>query len=778
MDLFLFAGKTYILSLLGTYADRLSFYLESPTEGSLDIEGIGSFPIRSGFNEIPLHMELSSLPLQFASEGQMNAVLKAFKVIGRTSNLSVNAPNDLFSAVYPAGNSLFTAWLMPSPTSSTNSITLPGVSKCKARVLYNPASDIKKQSLPTMEYAQIENFPLPKMVGSCQMSYTGSCSLNGASLPVSNQGVATYFFPGNKVQIGSQTAEANAAWGGGVTIEADGLVSFTLTLTGDNKPYILYSPADSIFYAGYSPEDFADLTFLPVTQWQYVYGLIPLPSSFYGGVFKIEFTDLPAGISAAQEELAFQSFDMREEPVRSISKAPKNTKPELSGIGSPIVLTSSPTQKPADPAPSYNSKTPFFSNSGAGIVYPGGNAFTGASLSPLSPSFLSMPSNTDGGLSNAYQGFTGEVALSRMGYSIAAENVQCESDNFPIEGDTAYIDPSLLNGKTIEFAYPFKSVRLAPGQNEIAGYLSTFPIPLDTSFQPENVYAITPRLDAFWSDGTVEWASANEAWGMDNPNLKYDYTPDIKQPYMTLHSTANSTVSLGVHNSNHTPTGCQIVYQIPAKTDNAASLIFAGGAPIPLIADSSMHTLDIAPSLQSQATVDLSIQLQGEIRIYKAEFTEGNWSLYATTGKGYRISLNPLLRGEIVNLAYWTQSLTFDLINYGATPSLPGGFELQANLNPEIDLAEEAAYEPCYFIFFSNTSPNGAGFFQVQAQGIDEATGDLVDMSPDLIRFDLSSSPTDAFSYFGGGWFYCSQIGASATVAAWYGGQNYTLYLG
>ena len=778
MDLFLFAGKTYTLSLPGTYADRLSFYLESPTESSLDIEGIGSFQIQAGFNEIPLHMELSSLSLQFASAGQMNAVLKAFKVIGRTSTLSVNAPNDLFSAVYPAGNSLFTAWLMPSPTSPTNSITLLGLPKCKARVLYNPASDIKKQTLPTMEYAQIENFPLPKMIASCQLAYTGSCSLNGVSLPVSNQGVAAYSFPNNTVQIGSQEVEANIPWGGGATIECDGLVSFTLTLAGDSKPYILYSPGGSIFYAGYSPEDFANLTFLPATQWRYVYGEISLPSSFYGGVFKIEFTDLPSGISASQEELAFQIFDMKEEPVRSISKAPKNTKSELSGIGSPIVLTSSPTQKPTDPAPSYNSKTPFFSNSGAGIVYPGGNAFTGASLSPLSASFLSMPANTDDALSNAYQGFTGKVALSRMGYSITAENVQCESDNFPIEGDTVYVDPSLLNGKTIEFAYPFKSVQLAPGQSEIAGYLSTFPIPLDTSFQPENVYAITPRLDAFWSDENVEWASANKAWGMDNPNLKYHYTPDIKQPYMTLHSAANSTVSLGVHASNHAPVGCQIAYQIPAKSDSAASLIFAGGDLIPLIADGSMHTLDIAPSLQSQSTVDLSIQLQGEIRIYKAEFTEGNWSLYATTGEGYRISLNPLLCGEVVNLCYWTHSLTFDLINYGATPSLPGGFELQANLNPEIDLAEEAAYEPYYFIFFSNTSPNGTGFFQVQAQGIDEATGELVDMSPDLIRFELSSSSTGAFSYFGGGWFYCSQIGASATVAAWYGGQNYTLYLG
>lgn len=778
MDLFLFAGKTYTLSLPGTYVDRLSFYLESPEEGSLSAEGVGSFEIREGFNEIPIHMELSTLSLQFASTGHMNAVLKAFKVIGRATALSVNAPNDLFSAVYPAGNSLFTAWLMPSPTAPTNAITLQGVPKCKARALYNASSDIKKQSLPTMEYAELTNFPLPKMVASCRLSYTGSCSLNRIALPASSQGAATYSFPANEVQIGSQTVEANVPWGGGVTVEGNGLVSFTLTLDGDSKPYILYSPSDSVFYAGYSPEDFSPLAFLPVTQWQYIYGELPLPSSFFGGVFKIEFTDLPSGITAAQEELAFQVFEMKEEPVRTISQTTQPAKPELSGIGSPMVLTSSPSQKPTDQAPSYNSKTPFFSNSGAGIVYPGGNAFTGGTLSPLSSSFISMPADTDSALSNAYQGFTGNVALSKMGYSIAAENVECERDDSPIEGDTAYIDPSLLNGKTVEFAYPFKSVQLAPGQSEIAGYLSTFPIPLDTSLQPENIYASTPKLDAFWSDGNTAWASADKAWGMDNPNLNYGYTPDIKQPYMTLSSTHLSTVPLGVHASNHAPVGCQIVYQIPAETDSSASVVFAEGDPIPFIADGSMHAFDLAPSLRSQATVSLGIQLQGQIRIYKAMFTEGNWSLYATTGDGYRISLNPLLRGQIVNLAYWTNSLTFDLVNYGNSPSLPGGFVLQANLNPEIDLAEEAAYEPYSYIFFSNTAPDAQGFFQVQAQGINLITGGLVNLSPDLVRFDLASSASTAFSYFGGGWFYCSNPEASATVTAWYGGQSYPLYLG
>ena len=158
-------------------------------------------------------------------------------------------------------------------------------------------------------------------------------------------------------------------------------------------------------------------------------------------------------------------------------------------------------------------------------------------------------------------------------------------------------------------------------------------------------------------------------------------------------------------------------------------------------------------------------------------FTEGNWSLYATTGAGYRISLNPLLRGQIVNLAYWTQSLTFDLVNYGSSPSLPSGFTLQANLDPEITLAEEAEYSPYSYIFFSNTSPDSSGFFQVQAEGIDMDTGALVPINADLVRFELSSSALEDFSYFGGGWFYCASPDATATVTAWYGGQSYPISL-
>ncbi|MBQ1424927.1 MAG: hypothetical protein IIY98_02245, partial [Aeriscardovia sp.] len=221
MDLFLFAGKPYTLSLAGQYVERLSFYLQSPKEGRLTLSSVGSYDVKAGFNEIPVHMELSSLSLQFASTGHLNAVLSHFEVIGRQSSVSVNAPNDLFSAVYPASNSLFTAWLIPSPYDPVNAITLQGVPKCKARAYYNASSDIKKQSAPTMRYAQMESFPLPKHVGSCSLSYTGSCSLNGVSLPVSNQGAATYSFPANEVQIGSQAVEVIVPWGGGVTLQCD-----------------------------------------------------------------------------------------------------------------------------------------------------------------------------------------------------------------------------------------------------------------------------------------------------------------------------------------------------------------------------------------------------------------------------------------------------------------------------------------------------------------------------------------------------------------------------
>lgn len=751
--------------------------MQSPNEGRLSLSSVGSYEIKAGFNEIPVHMELSSLSLQFASTGHLNAVLSHFEVIGRQSSVSVNAPNDLFSAVYPASNALFTAWLIPSPYEPVNAITLQGVPKCKARAYYNASSDIKKQSAPTMRYAQIEDFPLPKSVSSCSLSYTGSCSLNGVALPSSLQGEAVYEFPQNEVQIGSQTVAADVPWNGDVSLQCDGVSAFSLTLDGDDVPYILYSPSNGGFLAGYSPSDFAPLTFLPVTQWQDVYGQLALPSAFYGGVFKIDFTDLPSGITASQEELAFQIFDMEEKPVRQISSTPKPAKPEIGGLGSPMVLTSAPVKKPSEAAPTYSSHTPFFSNSGAGIVYPGGNAFTGATIAHFDASFISLGADISSSLSSAYQGFTGELALSRMGYSIAAENVQGESDDYPIEGNTVYIDPSFLNGKTVEFAYPFKSIQLAPGQSELAGYLSTFPIPLDTHPTPENIYAATPDLDVFWSDPNAEWSAADKSWGMDNPNLKYSHTPDLVQPYMTLSSAKQATVTLGVHNSGRRPVGCQVQYQIAPNAGNSASLVFSQQAPVPLIADGQIHTCDIAPTLPLQSTAELGIDLIGEIRIYEAMFTEGNWSLYATTGAGYRISLNPLLRGAIVNLAYWTQSLTFDLVNYGSSPSLPGGFTLQANLDPEITLAEEAEYSPYSYIFFSNTSPDAAGFFQVQAQGIDMDTGSLIPLSPDLVRFELSSAALEDFSYFGGGWFYCASPEATATVTAWYGGQSYPISL-
>ena len=69
------------------------------------------------------------------------------------------------------------------------------------------------------------------------------------------------------------------------------------------------------------------------------------------------------------------------------------------------------------------------------------------------------------------------------------------------------------------------------------------------------------------------------------------------------------------------------------------------------------------------------------------------------------------------------------------------------------------------------------GFFQVQAEGIDMNTGAMVDLPPSLFRYELVSDPSNSFSYFGGGWFYCSSPNASATVNAYYGGQTYPVYL-
>ena len=771
MDLFLLAGTPYSLSFSECYVDRLSFYCpDSNAPFSLSISDFGTYNANPGFNEIPLHSVLSSLVLTPSSQ----CLLKQFKAVGRANQIGVLAPNDLFSAVYPASNALFTAFFMPSPYVATDAIALQGANKCLCRAFYNPSTDIKHSSSSTMEYPVMANYSLSKQPAECEMVYTGSVSINGIALPESNQGTAVYSLSLGGVKIGSQTVPATVDFSNGLSIEASSLQSFSLTLEGDSEPYVTWSKADQAFFAGYSPQDFAALTFLPLTQWQWCYNEILLPSAFYGGVFKLEFTDLPAGITEQQEELTFQVYALEEKTVSNVSRSAASPSP-LSVNSTPLVLTSSPVEKPTQSAPKSSVSTPFFSNSGAGVVYPSGNAFTGATLQNLSPSFASMGADVNSSLQNAYQGFTGSISLPSMGFSIAAQNVQSETDDFPIQGDSAYIDPSLLNGKTVEFAYPFKSVQLAPGSSQPAGYLSTYPVLLNTSFQPENVYQTTPRLNAYWSDDETEWASANKSWGMDNPNLSYDYTPDLAQPYATFVSSSQAKVSLGERNAGKRPIGFQIAYEMPAGS--TASLVFGTETAIPLIADGAIHSLEENPRFRNDQSPAISLILSGTIRIYSAAFTEGNWALFATTESGYRFSLDPIFKGEIINLNYWATSLTFDLINYGSSPSLPGGFALQANLQEDIDISEEEQFEPYTYIFFSNTVADSEGFFQVQAEGIDMNTGAMVDLPPSLFRYELVSDPSNSFSYFGGGWFYCSSSNASATVNAYYGGQTYPVYL-
>ena len=767
-DLFLEAGTTYTLSLPGTFVSRLSFYLTEKAE--LAVEGYGSFSLVPGWNDIPINSNPSQLRLTPSSD----CALSRFSVQGMTTSPSSPfAPNALYSAVYPASSALFTAYLIPSPYSATDAISLEGMGRCRVKASWCADGDVKKISQPTAQYPALTDFPLPKMISSCALSYSGQCSLNGVQLPSAS--FATYSFPENKVQAGSQSAEALIPWGGGVSIElgnsASAISSFTLTLDGDDQPYILYSSEKAMYLAGYTPSDFAPLTFLPVTGWQDCLDEIRLPSSFFGGVFRLDFTDLPSGITAVQEELAFEMFDRESS---SINPAPSpyaaQPKPQPTSTPSPMILSAPPTVKTEERRQAQKLSTPFFSTNGAGAVFSNGNAFTGPSISSLSMDLPSLPADTSSPLSPSYQGFTGKVGLSKMGYSVAAADVECERDSFPVQGNTVYIDPWLLNGKTVTFAYPFQCVSLAPSASLPSGYLSSFPIPLDRTAQPENVYAITPSLDAFWSDPAVEWSSAEAAWGMDNPNLAFSYQPDLQSPYAIYKATKQTTLPLGARGAGKRPCGFSLSYLL--STGSSAQLVF-NGSPHPLLADGSMHTLSIPPAILKgdDLTATASLLLAGEIRLYAAAFQEGCWSIGVTLDNGYRAVLDPIFMGRTVNLGYWTTSLTFDVTGYG--PQLPSGFDLNASLRPDIDPAEENQFEPYQYLFFAGSNAHGTGFWQVEASGIDMNTGAIVSLPPQLFRYAITSDPQNAFSYFGDGWFYCSKEGATGEAEAYYGGSSY-----
>jgi hypothetical protein len=438
-----------------------------------------------------------------------------------------------------------------------------------------------------------------------------------------------------------------------------------------------------------------------------------------------------------------------------------------------MILSAPSTVKTEERRQAQKLSTPFFSTTGAGAVFSNGNAFTGSSISPLSMDFPTLPADTSSPLLSGYQGFTGKVGLSKMGYSVAAADVECEQDSFPVQGNSAYIDPWLLNGKTVTFAYPFQCVSarpLAPSASLPSGYLASYPVPLDRTPQPENVYAITPSLDAFWSDPAVEWSSASAAWGMDNPNLSFSYQPDLQSPYATYRAAKQTTLPLGARDAGKRPCGFSCLYLLsPSST---AQLIF-NGTPHPLLADGSMHQLSIPPSILKgdNFTATASLLLTGEIRLYAAAFNEGCWSIGVTLDNGYRAVLDPIFEGRTVNLGYWTTSLTFDVTGYG--PQLPAGFSLNAFLRPDIDPKEEAQFEPYQYLFFSGANAHGTGFWQVQASGLDMNTGALIPLPSCLVRYAITSDPQNAFSYFGDGWFYCSKEGATGTAQAFYGGSSY-----
>ena len=781
-ELFLRANASYTLSLPGTFVSRLSFYLKEA--GRLSVAGFGSYLLSPGWQDIPINAS----PTELQITAPQDISLGGFRVLGRQTVLS--APSSfggLFSAVYPTAQSLYSAYIAFPPTEPVSEILLPGVEKCRVRAMYNSSGAVHRRGKPGMQYQSLENFPLPSGdPASCVFTYSGSnVSLNGVLLPPATAlAPAAYSYPENTVKIGSEEVAVDVGWSDGVTVQAQGasaeVEKFQLVLQGGEAPYIEYDPSLGMWLAGYSPEDFSDLAFLPLSPWQDCYGVVPLPSAFFGGVFRLDFTDLPAGVTAGQEELAFEMYEAKAaaiNPAPTSALAPAPSKPAPVGSPSPRILPASILEKPESRFDSPKIATPFFSTGGAGAVFANGNSFTGSSLSSLAMSFATLSSDCSGlsGLTSAYQGFTGSVDLSRMGYSVAISGVEGAKQSGG--GASVYIDPFLLNGKTVSFPYPFKCVRLS-GVSGLppTGWMSSYPLLLDKTLQPQNPYAETSELDAFWSDPSVSWSSSSASWGMLNPNLSFSGTPDLLQPYWTISSKIRQSASLGSHGFQGRLCGFRLSYLL--SPGSQASLLFSSSlAPYPLTADGVLHTLLIPPyRLDPTQPAAAILDILGEIRLYKAEFLEGGWSIGVTLDNGWRECLDPIFKGDgaYLNLSYWTKALTFDLLLFdSSTP--PSPFTLQACLRPDITASEEEAFEPYYAVFFQ--IPNEiAGFFQVQALGMTDL-GSLAPIPPQCLSFAITEDPEGAFSYFGDGWFYCSKQGARAKVEAEYGGQSYTVSL-
>ena len=595
-------------------------------------------------------------------------------------------------------------------------------------------------------------------------------SINGTALPLSNQSAALWQWPDNTVQVGAQSVSVDVALENSITLEgaAGEIEAFSLYREGDSLPFISYDSATGLFRAGFSPEDFASLTFLPLTSWLSVTGELPLPFALYGGVLRLDFTNLPAGLTTSQQQLIFRAYDKIASAIRNIE--PPADEGQKSENLVPITLKSAPQGKISSLPLSPTLSTPFYGPS-SGLVLPGGAAFTPSEISNLE---ASSPLLADTSTEPTPQGggFTGSTWLSKMGYSISAENVQTGSRSYPIQSNQVFIDPSLFNGRTVSFSRYFQSIQLAPGSAAPAGFEIEKPLPLDMFAQPENIYAQTPSLNGLWSDDSNVWESPSIAWGMDNPNLSFDYTPDLARPFATLSAFKPTKIFLGSANDNR-PGAFSLSYLLPAGSEAALILdLSSGSATYPLTADGNQHQKEIRFSSHSSAAISLS--LSGTVYLYSAVFKEGVWSLSVTTDQGWHAPIDGIFYGDIVNLGFPTKSLTFsftptapDLVSL----PLPSGFTLQANCDPGWNDENIPSWQPLQDWFLMIPAPISANaFFQCTAMGINMTTYNMENISPDCISWEITSNPQGAFSYWGGGWFFCSKSGAACTIKAVYGG--------
>ena len=757
---------TYSLSISGGYVESLSFYAEA--EADLVIKNAGNWAIKEGFNAIPVNVYTPQLELTASAR----LFVKDLKLTGLSSTPS-GSGCDLYSAIYPTSSALFSSWLVLPPTSPTEAVLLKGADNVRVKAFYCPDWP-KHNHKSNLLFTALSSYPLPPDFASLSLSYSGALRVNGVDLPPSLQGSAALEITGGEaaegvVTIGSQTVPVNISIGQALSISGAGSVeALTVYRSGDSEPFMSFDTRLGQFRCGFAPEDFESQTFLPLTGWQSVFSILSLPFPLYGGVLRLDFTDLPAGLATTQQQLVFQAFERKAEPVRNVVQISAARDKSINLV--PTVLKTAPGKKTTDIPPAAPSHTPFFSPS-AGLVLSSGAAFEPSEIASLA-SQSRQQADTDGPVNSA-GGFTRSTWLSSLGYSLAVENVLLGSNGFPIQGQTAFIDPSFFNGKTVTFSKPFSSISLAPSSPAPAGFEKRTPCLLNKTPSPENVYQVTPDLDAFWADSAASWESSNKTWGMDNPNLSFNFAPDLKAPYAAFSTQKQTAVPLGVITPSAAPLGFEISFTL--APGSSASLLL-GDRTLPLSPSGSLTTSRLLPSRALNiGSVQAILKLTGSIKVYEACFIEGRFDLGVTGEAGFRCPINGLFYGQNVNLRYPTRSLTFDFTPLG-DGVLPGGFTLQANTLPGW-ISQEAQEMPQYPFIVANlphTAPPANSFFRVTLSGFDDE-GNEYPIPPSACLWRIENNPDGAYSNWGGGWFFTSQAGAPGSGEVIYGGQSVTV---